>query len=257
MTTASACKNHRNEVKLSDSKTFSIAEIILWSLFILIGLNLLAALPVILLQLPEIMETAPATETNDLLANFDINLMLSANIAWQLLLILTVVLLLRAKKVDGKNYLRLNVPIERRGLFITALAFAFFLFIVSPAAEAFDVPPNPIMEYLFATGNIYLLALTAVILAPLAEELFFRGWLYRAIEENYGSLATIHISSFLFMIIHIQYGLPELLIVWIIAYTLALLRHFTQNLIYPILLHFLNNVAAMLQFLLLSENGGW
>ena len=54
-----------------------------------------------------------------------------------------------------------------------------------------------------STINIVIAFVSAAIISPIYEEIFYRGFLYRWLRTKYGLLAGLLISSFIFMIVHI------------------------------------------------------
>ena len=97
------------------------------------------------------------------------------------------------------------------------------------------------------SGNI-LLVVTAVI-APLSEEIFFRGFLYSAFKKSWGINAALFLSSFLFALVHLElYSfIPLMIIGWLLAY----LFEKTKSLMTPIFLHGVYNLILIL--ILLGE----
>ncbi len=84
---------------------------------------------------------------------------------------------------------------------------------------------------------------TALLLAPLAEEILYRGVVVPALKESFPSWAVIVASGILFYLLHISYGKDWRLLHYIPAgmiLTWAFLV--TKQLWVPILLHFLGNV---------------
>ncbi|KHF39241.1 CPBP family intramembrane glutamic endopeptidase [Halalkalibacter okhensis] len=51
--------------------------------------------------------------------------------------------------------------------------------------------------------NIIIAFVSAAIISPIYEEIFYRGFLYRWIRSKYGLIAGLLISSLIFMIVHI------------------------------------------------------
>jgi membrane protease YdiL (CAAX protease family) len=85
--------------------------------------------------------------------------------------------------------------------------------------------------------------LAVLVLAPLGEELLFRGFVYRYLLENRGVTEAVLISSLLFALFHPGvYALQILLF----GFLLALLRWRTASLLPPLLLHLLNNSWSLL-----------
>ena len=54
-----------------------------------------------------------------------------------------------------------------------------------------------------STFNIIIAFISAAIVSPIYEEIFYRGFLYRFFRSKFGLLAGMLISSFIFMIVHI------------------------------------------------------
>jgi membrane protease YdiL (CAAX protease family) len=77
--------------------------------------------------------------------------------------------------------------------------------------------------------------LIAVVAAPLAEELIFRGCLYGILRQIGGRLLAIAVSSLLFALIHGH--LPSLAGLMVLSVGLSLLYEKTGSLWAPILLH--------------------
>lgn len=54
-----------------------------------------------------------------------------------------------------------------------------------------------------STLNFIIAFISAAIISPIYEEIFYRGFLYRWLRTKYGIASGILISSFIFMIVHI------------------------------------------------------
>ena len=82
------------------------------------------------------------------------------------------------------------------------------------------------------------------IAAPLVEELLFRGFLQNALTRFVPIWAAILLSSFAFALVHLQpYAIPGLMS---LSIAFGYLYHRTGSLRTNILLHILNNAAALL-----------
>ena len=84
---------------------------------------------------------------------------------------------------------------------------------------------------------------TALLLAPLAEEILYRGVVVPALQESFPAWMVIVASGILFYLLHLSYGKDWRLLHYIPAgmiLTWAFLA--TKQLWVPILLHFLGNV---------------
>ena len=96
---------------------------------------------------------------------------------------------------------------------------------------------------------IPLLIAQVIILSPLIEEIFFRGILYNYLTEKYNVALSIFATSFLFTVLHSQYGKIELMILFCSALVSGYLRHISNSLYPPIAFHTLNNIVPFLFFL--------
>ena len=89
--------------------------------------------------------------------------------------------------------------------------------------------------------QLALLGFTAVVLAPLAEELLFRGILYTWIKQRGHPRLALWGTSVLFGIIHVNLAaLPSLCFLGLVF---ALLYERTQNLLAPVTAHVLFNAV--------------
>jgi membrane protease YdiL (CAAX protease family) len=90
-----------------------------------------------------------------------------------------------------------------------------------------------------STFDQALLAAGTVILAPLAEELLFRGILYPALKRAGFPRLSVWITSFLFAAIHVN--VATFVPLFVLALTLVILYEYTGNLLAPIVAHALFN----------------
>lgn len=105
----------------------------------------------------------------------------------------------------------------------------------------------------------YILAfITLVILAPVAEEILFRGYLFGKLRKHAPLWISILITSVLFALVHFQWNVA--LDVFALSIVLCLLRVVSGSIWPSILLHMLKNgIAFYLLFInpsLLSTLGG-
>src|SRR3954449_2550972 len=119
-----------------------------------------------------------------------------------------------------------------------------------------EVTPGFMVEVLQsarADGALWLLVVAFCVAAPVSEELFARGFLYRGWSESFLKPAgAIVLSSLAWTVLHIQYDLFFLGEVFSIGVLFGYLRYRTGSLWLTILLHGLNNLAATLQTIWLT-----
>lgn len=105
-------------------------------------------------------------------------------------------------------------------------------------------------------GILVLALLVTAVLAPLCEEIFFRGMLYRYLRVRWPVWAAVLGSAFLFGLAHFSGAdrLPLLPVFAFMGIALALVYEWTGSLGNTILLHALNNgILTLLAFTALSS----
>ncbi|MGJ8632807.1 MAG: CPBP family intramembrane glutamic endopeptidase [Luteolibacter sp.] len=103
--------------------------------------------------------------------------------------------------------------------------------------------PTDILDY--ATADTYYMLTTvfsSVILAPLFEEIVFRGFLFQGLREKIGTLQAGVVSTVLFSLVHTQYDIWGLVYVGITGAVAAFLVWRTGSLKTAIALHALGNL---------------
>ena len=111
---------------------------------------------------------------------------------------------------------------------------------------------NPLLELVLGSHDpiaLGLLALTAVVLAPLFEETIFRGALLPVLAVRFGPLAGVLLSGLLFAMAHISVG--ELAPLTVLGVGLGLVRLRSGRLWPSVLMHGLWNAVTFLNLLLL------
>jgi membrane protease YdiL (CAAX protease family) len=97
-----------------------------------------------------------------------------------------------------------------------------------------------------------LIALTFVVIAPVAEEIFFRGIVFNAWEREYGTPRALIGSALLFAVVHAS--LVAFVPILGLGLALALVYRWTRNLAAPIALHATFN-AISVAIALLARSG--
>jgi membrane protease YdiL (CAAX protease family) len=105
-------------------------------------------------------------------------------------------------------------------------------------------------------GALWLLVLAFCVAAPVSEELFARGFLYRGWSESFlGPAGAILLSSMVWTALHLQYDWFFFGEVFSIGLLLGFLRYRFQSTWLTIFVHGLNNLAAVTQTMLLAGHG--
>ncbi len=106
--------------------------------------------------------------------------------------------------------------------------------------------PQPVLQFFLnadGPGDRFLLAFMAVIVAPVFEEVVFRGFLYRVFKRYAGAVAGALLSGLLFSLVHVY--LPALLAFIVLAVCLTLVYEKTGSLWLPIGMHMLFNSVTL------------
>ncbi len=124
--------------------------------------------------------------------------------------------------------------------FIAAAAVGY------PIEQQFGVDPTQQALSQTATepGLLPIVFLSGAIIAPIAEEIVFRGYMYKAFRDRFKPAYAIPLSAALFSIIHLEWRAA--LSLFVIGIVLAYVYEKTGNLMAPITVHILNNAIAFL-----------
>lgn len=121
-------------------------------------------------------------------------------------------------------------------------------------SESLNLTQRQSVGFQFMTQNYELLLayFTLAILAPFAEELLFRGYMFGKLRKRLSAVATILVSAFLFGLLHLP-GITEngiqlqwnvVIDTFILAIFLGSLREFTGSIWAGILVHMIKNSLA-------------
>jgi membrane protease YdiL (CAAX protease family) len=98
------------------------------------------------------------------------------------------------------------------------------------------------------------LFLAAVIVAPVVEEIFFRGFLFQGFRKRYGWLPALLLSSFIFAAAHLD--LASLIPTFILGIILTYMYHRSNSLWPGIIFHFLINATSTLAVYFITQFPG-
>ena len=153
----------------------------------------------------------------------------------------------RRQRLDPRTDLGLQLPTARQA----AVALLLFL-LLSTASELlyrhWALQPTGEPWHLRYSPPALAVRLAFVALVfPVAEEIFFRGFLFGALGRRWGDLVAIAGSSVLFAALHLQYDLRGMALVFADAIFFALVRARTRSTLLTIALHMLGNGYAAWQ----------
>lgn len=93
--------------------------------------------------------------------------------------------------------------------------------------------------------------LLAVVIAPVAEELAFRGYLYGVIKRYFGAIPALVLSGILFALVH--QNLPSFFPLLVLASVFALAYELSGSLLVPMTMHALFNALSLLLVLVTQK----
>jgi uncharacterized protein len=137
---------------------------------------------------------------------------------------------------------RWNMPVRKLAWF--ALAGGSALAFASAMAEGLLhrwIPKSlPIDQFFSNPKSAYVMAVFGVLVAPLVEELFFRGFLYPALARRLGEMWGIGLTAALFAALHgsqLALAWAPLLVLFLVGTVLTLIRARTNSLATCVLVH--------------------
>jgi uncharacterized protein len=167
-----------------------------------------------------------------------------------------------ATRVSGTpfaDYLALRLSSWRNLLIgIIAMVFVVLAWEAISRAAGRDAAPGFMMEVLKsaqADGALWLLVIAFCVAAPITEEFLVRGFLYRGWSESFlRPTGAIVLSALAWTALHLQYDhdwvpFGEVLSIGLL---LGYLRYRSNSIWLTVILHGLNNLAAVVQTLLLA-----
>lgn len=141
-------------------------------------------------------------------------------------------------------------PFGRSAIGTMALAFGAYWALTLVYSALISPPCDKLPDDLGIHQSAILATLAGVFvigIAPVAEEFFFRGFLFQALRRSWGVWLAAPASGLIFGALHFQ--LDKLVPLAILGTALAFVLHRTRSLWPCILLHALNNTVAFVVLL--------
>ncbi len=146
-----------------------------------------------------------------------------------------------------------NMPVRGRILLNAVMAGAA-LALISDIGEVVLhrwIPDSlPITEYFKDRSSALLLGAFGILVAPLMEELLFRGFLYPALARWTGAAASVIITASAFTLLHgaqLGYSWAPLLLIFVVGLTLTVTRVRTNSVATCVIVHMTYNFVLLLQ----------
>jgi membrane protease YdiL (CAAX protease family) len=157
----------------------------------------------------------------------------------------------RLRRWIPADYLALDIP--KRSEIVFAVLCTIALIIVSDVLMAVSgrdlVPPFQVQAYQSAkdAGWILGLMLAIVVVAPVGEEIAFRGFLYRGLVRPGYERLSIVVISLAWALLHIQYDWLGMAQIFAAGLALGWFRWASGSTTLTIIMHVLINFEAMLE----------
>jgi uncharacterized protein len=146
-----------------------------------------------------------------------------------------------------------NVPALPRvwGLaLITGTALALISDIGEVVLHRWIPDSLPITEFFKDRPSALLLGAFGILVAPLMEELLFRGFLYPALARWTGTAVSVIITASAFTLLHgaqLGYSWAPLLLIFVVGVTLTITRVRTNSVATCVIVHMTYNFVLLLQ----------
>lgn len=159
-----------------------------------------------------------------------------------------IVFVAKKKKLSYKYDLGLVLP-NWKNLTLWVVLFILLIALEDFVFNQFSDNITESWKEKYTAPQMLLRGIGIVILAPISEELMFRGLLFWRIKNSrLKTIGAIIIPAILFSVIHIQYSeLLTLGVIFIDGLFYGLARHFSKSVVLAITLHSLSNLGAVLE----------
>ena len=188
-----------------------------------------------------------------------------SNFSFQGMAILLTFPLLQSNRRTWPDFLGLSAgrfrALVARAVAVTALALPMALLLRAGCESLLDAlsasnqmqPALQVIQLSVSTGQLVYAGFMAIVIAPAAEEILFRGILYQAIKERGWPRTALFGTSLIFGAIHGH--LPSFIALSFLGLIFAMLYDRTASLLAPILAHSLFNAVNFFMFLA-AQNAG-
>lgn len=174
------------------------------------------------------------------------------NIVMAILAIILVFFIVMKRKLSLKEDIGLVIP-RLKHVLIWLLGFIILIGIEEffYNLEYGGADPES-WTHRYTTFEIILRFFGVVLLAPISEELLFRGLIFSQIKKTrLKIIGAIVIPALIFSLIHIQYSsIIVLSLIFVDGVFYGIARYYTGSVLVPIILHMYSNLGAMLERLL-------
>lgn len=160
----------------------------------------------------------------------------------------------------SKQFLGIRAFMPQQGC-AALLLLLVLLFIIKHTTELLNKEPMAFMDALLDTHSLWPMVFAVVVVAPIYEELIFRGVIFEVLARpkprsdkpsRRSIIGAGIVSSALFALVHFQYDWYGLLLIFVIALFFCYVK-VRYGLLLAILLHIINNAITMVVYLLTTD----
>jgi uncharacterized protein len=155
------------------------------------------------------------------------------------------------RRPDFLNAIHWNWPSSPAVYVLIGVVLSFALQIL---ASRLPIPKNLPIDTFFSTpSEAWVLTIFGITLAPLMEELFFRGFLYPVLARGIGVTAAIFVTGFAFALLHgsqLMYSWGPVLVIFLVGIVLTMVRAHKNSVAASLIVHIAYNgtISALMFF---------
>jgi uncharacterized protein len=189
--------------------------------------------------------------------------LLGVVVASQLAGLVVVVLFLRVRSIPLWPLVGVVRPLGRHlrigvGLGLLAIVASTLIVSLLVALSGSEATPEQVLTggLMETPLQLTLAVIAAVVLAPLAEELLFRGLLHRGLRRRLRIVPATALSSVLFAVVHVDVALSQplaLVGLTLVGVVLAIAYERTGSLVVPIVIHAVHNAVTITAVVIMAR----
>jgi len=168
------------------------------------------------------------------------------SIFYQVFIFLSPLYILKAKKnefgLKSFNFIKCIWAIFKAYVMIILFNLIIYYFKLDSLIPGLGKQDDMISGIIETQSDKILLGVSICLIAPLLEEIIFRGYIYGKLKQNYSVIKSSIITSLLFSTLHLQFNV--VISMFIISMVIHSVREETQSTWPAIIFHSLNNSLA-------------
>lgn len=174
----------------------------------------------------------------------------------QLLMVIPIAIIFLWRKVDWKELGFYKFKWEDLALGIGLLLLVYFISIINNVVMMFlgvVTQAETIFDVLNEIDSLAVFILASTVVAPIFEEIFFRGFLFKGFRQKYGWKIALVVSSLIFSLFHGQ--IATLIPTFLLGSLFAYIYHRTESIFPSIIMHFMVNSVGTCGLLVAYQMG--